>query len=339
MKLNKIHNDKLEIFKIDDFTCEVSSDKPAGSFGEVTRAVINKGNIPVVLKKYKENVMNTILTKDIIKEIIILQHLNQYPETNTAKLYGICIEFDLKTRNRYCYLVLESLETDLHRISIKYKNDKTKSEGRFNPLQYKIIFYKCLKALNAIHSLGFLHNDIKLANIMLHGTDIKFIDFGLSKYLGLYPLFHQVNIYDTTDMIKAPEARISFSSDIFSLASTMIHLVSRTYMKIRCDYEDMDIYDKKNNQSYSGYLSLDRTFGQDGFNLLCNLLNSDSKNRYCANKALLHHYFNEIRDIEKADNLEIDRTVVGLLGGSPISGLQNIIRYTPENFAQKNLEL
>ena len=25
MKLNKIHNDKLEIFKIDDFTCEVSS--------------------------------------------------------------------------------------------------------------------------------------------------------------------------------------------------------------------------------------------------------------------------------------------------------------------------
>jgi serine/threonine protein kinase len=339
MKLNKSIKDKLEIYKLEDFTFEASSLKRAGSFGEINRAVINNGNIPVVLKKYKENITDTFLNKDIIKEIIILQHLNQYPETSTAKLYGICIEYKPSIKTRYCYLVLERLETDLHYISVKYKNDVSKNNGKFNPLQYKIIFYKCLKALNAMHSLGFIHNDIKLPNIMLHGTDIKFIDFGLSKYLGLNPLNNQVTIYETTDVIKAPERRISFASDIFSIASTMIHLVSRTYMKIRCDYADMSIYDKSDGQVYNGYLSLDRTFGKDGFNLLCNLLNSNVSNRYCANKALAHPYFDEIREIERSQNPEIDRSIVGLMGGRPITGLTNIVNYVPENFEQKSLEL
>ena len=339
MKLNKIIKDKLEIFKIEDFTLEASAGKRSGSFGEISLAVINTGNIPVVLKKYKDSITNTILSEDITKEIIILQHLNQYPDTKTAKLYGICIQFNPKTKSRYCYLVLERLETDLHHISVKYINEQTKNNGRFNPLQYKIIFYKCLKALNALHSLGFIHNDIKLANIMVNGTDIKFIDFGLCKYIGLNPLFYQVNTYNTTDIIKAPERRISFSTDIFSIASTMIHLTMRTYMKMRCDYAKMAIYDKSDGIVYTGYLSLDRTFGKDGFNLLCNLLNSDPNNRYCANKALLHPYFDEMREMERLQNLEIDRTIVGLLGGSSISGLENIVSYVPENFEQRNLEL
>ena len=340
MKLNKIQKDELKIFDIDDFTLEVASDiKRSGTFGEITGAVINDENIRVVLKKYKIPVTDTILNDDIIKEIIILQHLNQYPETATVKLYGICIEDNHAENKRYCYLVLESLDTDIHRISVKYCNDSTKQYGKFSPLQYKIIFYKCLKALNAIHSLGFIHNDIKLPNIMLHGNDIKFIDFGISKYLGLYPLSLQVNTYNTTDVIMAPERRISFSTDMFSMAATMIHLVTRLYLTIKCNYETKNIYNTKNYTSYKVYLSDQSKFGQDGYDLLCNLLNSDPNNRYCSNKALLHPYFDEIREIEKGQNIEIDRTIVGLLGGKRIWGLEQIVRYTPDNFAQKNLEL
>jgi serine/threonine protein kinase len=339
MKLDKINIDKLKIYKMSDFTLEVSSDKRSGSFGEVTRGVITEGNIPIVLKKYKENIANTILKDDIFKEIIILQHLNQFPETKSVKLYGICLEFFPDKRSIYCYLVLEQLESDFHQISVKYKNNTAKNNGRYNYLQYKIIFYKCLKAINAIHSLGFVHNDIKLLNIMLNGTDIKFIDFGLSKYLGLNPLITQLNTYNTTDVIMAPDKRISFATDIFSIASTMVHLVSRLYIKLRCDYSNMKIYDKHNGDLLTSYLILDRTFGKDGYDLLCNLLNPNVNDRYCAKKALLHSYFDEIRQIEKDNNIEIDRTVVGLLGGGSITGLQNIAKYEPDNFEQKNLEL
>jgi serine/threonine protein kinase len=233
-------------------------------------------------------------------------------------------------------LVLESLETDLNKISVKYSKDASKNNGRFNNREYKIIFYKCLKALNAIHSLGFIHNDIKLPNIMLNGTDIKFIDFGLCKYIGLSPLYSQVNKYITTDVVRAPEKRISFSTDLFSMASTMLHLVMRQYRKFRVDSKSGEIYDVEDkNQSFNGYISLERNFGPDGLDLLIKLLNDDPKIRLCANDALLHSYFDEIRD----QNIEIDRSVVGLLGGNPNVGLIRQINYTEDNYKDKNLEL
>jgi len=334
MKLAKIAKRNLKIFKMDEITIESSSYKPSGGYGEVTRAIIKDGNIPIVLKKYKKNIASTILSDDIIREIVILQHLNQYPETRTVELLGICFD---SARN-YCFLVLESLETDLHRISVKYKNDDTKNRGRFNNHEYKIIFYKCLKALNAIHSLGFIHNDIKLGNIMLNGSDIKFIDFGLSKYLGISPLYPQVNDYITTPEIKAPESRISFSTDMFSLAVTMLHLTMRDYRILRASNIG-EIYDKNTKEIFNGYLSADRVFGKIGIDLLLKMMDNDPKNRWCANRALHHPYFDEIQKLEKLQNLEIDRSVVGLLGGNPISGLTRQIEYSIENFQHKNMEL
>jgi serine/threonine protein kinase len=333
MKLYKIAKRELKIFKMDEIRIVPTSgqSKLSGTYGEINPAIIIDGNIKVTLKKYKNDISNSILDPDMIKEIIILQHLNQYPETSTVQLFGIC--FDIP--RHHCFLVLEPLETDLHKISVRYKNDESKNKGRFNYIEYKIIFYKCLKALNAIHSLGFIHNDIKLPNIMLNGTDIKFIDFGLSKYLGISPLKQQVNSYITTDVIKAPEKRISFSTDIFSLASSMIHLSIRNYGKFFINYRDEIIDKDKPSEPLNSYLGIERVFGQDGLDLLLKLLESHPENRWCANSALQHSYFNEIRDT----NPEINRSVVGLLGGNPIYGLMQQVDYNLRNFEHKNMEL
>ena len=333
-ELHKIAKRELKIFTMDELTIIPSSSskpRPSGTYGEVSPAIINDGNVSVILKKYKNDISNIILDDDIIREIVILQHLNQYPETSTVTLLGICFD----NPRHHCFLVLESLETDLHKISIKYRNDESKNKGRFNYQEYKIIFYKCLKALNAIHSLGFIHNDIKLPNIMLNGTDIKFIDFGLSKYIGLSPLFEQVNTYSTTDVVKAPEKRISFSTDMFSLASTMIHLSIRNYGKMCinsrneiCNIDDM-------STPLNSYLQTDRVFGPSGFDLLMKLMVNNPEHRWCAKEALRHAYFDEIG----GQNLEIDRSVVGLLGGNPITGLTRQVDYTLANFQHKNMEL
>jgi hypothetical protein len=123
------------------------------------------------------------------------------------------------------------------------------------------------------------------------------------------------------------------------MAATMIHLVKRNYFKFTCDYTEKEVFGVKEGKKFFFNEVLIEKFGEDGFDLLCNLLNSNRNDRYCANKALLHPYFDEIRQIEKGQNIEIDRTVVGLLGGKRISGLEKIVNYTPENFEQKNLEL
>jgi serine/threonine protein kinase len=332
MKLTKVAKRELKIFKMDEITIEQSSNTPSGSYGEVSPGFIKDGNVRITLKKYKTDVSSKILDADIIKEIVILQHLNQYPETKTVELFGICFD----SPRRHCFLVLEPLETDLNKISVKYVKDDSKNNGKFNNREYKIIFYKCLKALNAIHSLGFIHNDIKLPNIMLTETDIKFIDFGLSKYIGLSPLYSQVNKYITTDVVKAPEKRISFATDIFSMASTMLHLVMRQYRKFRVDRDTSEIYDADNSeQSYNGYFGLERNFGEDGLDLLIKLLKTDPKIRLCANEALLHPYFDEIR----GQTIEINRSVVGLRGGNPFLGLTRNVKYSEDNYKNKNLEL
>lgn len=334
-KLQKIAKRELKIFTMAELTIIPSSSskpKPSGTYGEVSPAIINDGNVPVILKKYKNDISNIILDDDIIREIVILQHLNQYPETSTVTLLGICFD----NPRHHCFLVLESLETDLHKISVKYRDDESKNKGRFNYQEYKIIFYKCLKALNAIHSLGFIHNDIKLPNIMLNGTDIKFIDFGLSKYIGLSPLFEQVNTYSTTDVVKAPEKRISFSTDMFSLASSMIHLSIRKYWNL-CINSRGEICDKADLQlSLNLYLQKDIVFGPSGLDLLLKLMVNKPEHRWCAKEALQHEYFDEIR----GQNPKIDRSVVGLLGGNPIIfGLTRQVDYTLANFQHKNMEL
>jgi len=328
MTLEKIAKHHLKIFKEDEITIEQSSVKrESGTFGEIFFGFINESNTPIVLKRFQEDYSEQILDKDVIKEIILLQLFNQYPETNTVHFYGIYVSDD---RESVC-LVLERLETTLHSISVRVKKDDTKHRGRLNGEQYKIIFYKLLKSINAIHSLGFLHNDIKLANIMLNGNDIKLIDFGLAKFIGLSPISNQVREYDTTSVIKAPDNRISFSTDIFSLASTMVHLCLRDYRNIYVSNDK--IYDK-DNTLLSDYLSAETKFGPDGHNLLVNLLNTNVEQRWCANKALLHPYFDSLRLIE---NVQIDRSVVGMPGG--MNGLRYHIEYTDRIYTQKSLEL
>jgi serine/threonine protein kinase len=329
MPLIKIEKRNLKIFTQDEITIEPSSSKkPSGGFGEINIGFINQGSIPVALKRYTKYQNRYILNKDIIKEIIILQLLNQYPETNTVQLYGL-----LFTNNREnCYLVLERLETTLHHISISFKNDETRNKGRLNAEQYKIIFYKLLKSIDTIHSLGFFHTDIKLTNIMLKGNDIRLIDFGLSKFIGLSPLTNQVTTYSTTPNILAPDSsRISYSTDMFSLASSMIHLCVRLYSKLKVI--NSIIYDEE-KQNYSKYLTNTHVFGMDGHDLLLKLLNRNVQERLCAREALLHPYFDSVRPIE---NLEIDRSVVGMAGG--INGLIYHTEYTENSYRLKNLEL
>ena len=326
MLLEKIDKQDIKIFNISDITILPDYEKKIGSYAEVFFGIINETGMNVALKRYKDDYRSKILDKDTTKEIIALQFLNQYPETNSVKIYGLYFT----DNGKYCYLVLEQLQTSLHNISIGVKDDETKNNGRLNAEQYKIIFYKLLKSINAIHSLGFLHNDIKLSNIMLNGNDIKLIDFGLTRFIGLSPVIYQVGRVDnTTPSVKAPDDRISFSTDMYSLALTMIHLCLRDYTYIIVNDNIISTY--YNFTELSSYLSNEKKFGVNGHDLLLKLLDTDVEKRWCANKALQHPYFYSL-----SDNTLTEDTI---LHNGGISGLIKNTKYKNNIYIEKSLEL
>jgi serine/threonine protein kinase len=323
MKLNKIEKKELKVYDYTEISItETTVPKRSGTFGEIILGTINLGNIPIVLKRYKNWRPWKTFTTDMCKELIILQFLNQYPETNSVKLYGIL--YDQPKNN--CYLVLERLKADLSYAGIYLYGKK----NYISALQYKTIFYKLLKSVNAIHSLGFIHTDLKLSNIMINDSDIKIIDFGSAKFIGLSPLKNQVNTYSTTKIIKAPDTRISFSTDAYSIAVSMIHLSIKGYAEIYNDSKT--IYMKQRNEFFDIETKLKHItlFGDLGVDLLKKLTERDSNVRLCVNQALMHPYFKDFTDMPLKDILN---------GGDMIALENHTDDYTLKIYNEKKLEL
>ena len=60
---------------------------------------------------------------------------------------------------------------------------KLEKIGKFQEKDVKSIVKQCLKALNHLHTHNIVHRDMKLENILVDGTEIKIIDFGISTLL------------------------------------------------------------------------------------------------------------------------------------------------------------
>lgn len=59
--------------------------------------------------------------------------------------------------------------------------DKVNLQKQISEFEAKDIVRKILLAVNYLHSCGIVHRDLKPENILFQGTELKLIDFGLSK--------------------------------------------------------------------------------------------------------------------------------------------------------------
>jgi serine/threonine protein kinase len=330
----------VKVFRFSEFS-EVKALGLRGTYGSAYLAKL--GEEKVILKKYVSYNKRQGITADIYEEIILLQHLNKYPETKTVKFYGVAFNDD----DTEIYLVLEALHSDLHKSILR-------TDMRLTAKQRKIIFYKLVSAFNAIHSLGVIHNDIKAANIMLmkqdgaNEFDIRIIDFGLAEFIGISPLKQFINLYACTEDTKAPDDRQtranfldgskkyhegnrkSFTSDSYSLAITIMHICYRSYNEVRV--KDSKIYFA--NELELSYETPDR-FGAQGADLIKRMLEPNAKLRYTCKQALAHPYF---RDLNKEENV-----IINLAGGNILPNYDKIvsryINYSFEEYIERKYEL
>lgn len=89
--------------------------------------------------------------------------------------------FDLFENESYIYIVMEQLHEDLY-------NFLEKRGFKLSESRACSIIHSLATAIYYFHSYGIVHRDLKLDNIMMidetDDSDIKVVDFGLSKMIG-----------------------------------------------------------------------------------------------------------------------------------------------------------
>ena len=160
------YTDLLEIY-------DIKQKLGKGKFGLVKLGINKQTKEKVAVKIMNKNNMDSFDLELVRTEIEILK-ICQHPYI--IKLYDIFENVD------YIYIIMEycsggDLYTFLKKRDFQLKEDKV-----------VLMIYKLCKAVYYVHSYGIAHRDIKPENVLLtdenEDTDVRLMDFGLSKIVG-----------------------------------------------------------------------------------------------------------------------------------------------------------
>lgn len=252
----------------------------SGNFGAVNKVKYKKDNKIYALKIIEIDEQNNNQKKYIIRELKIMENINNHD--NIEKFYGYFIDIYPKN-NKACYfLILEFIEgQDLEKLRKEYSNKNQNIEEKL----ILLIFKGIAKGLDYLHKNDILHRDIALDNIMYDNKNeiIKITDFGISAYSKKNnenndELIYNQSIVGRRDIV-GPEIFdnqnntnlfYDTKNDIFSLGVIMFQLMTFCYPSCL-------IYRKKNinvmkeiNPNY---------YDEDLINLVMKMLEEDTTKR------------------------------------------------------------
>lgn len=300
----------FKIYEKDDFTFIDYENKTfSGGYGEVVHVIENSTGKDMIIKFYKSEI-DFFETTDL-KEISYLKLINKiYPHVAT-KLYGIVFfENKIHLVQEYLYYTLEEM----------FQLIKT-----FEPIEkenhIKTILRAVLVNIDLLNSIGILHNDVKDNNIMLDSSGrLKFIDFGVSEYMGIAPSTYQLSDFDSIRYFNPDDGKIqevtidevtmttdktrSFTIDVYRLGNIILNeLLGTKNLKFYSKYDTL----------YKSYVKRDMTLEYSTmsakeniivesleinnrllFDLLKCMVTYNSNMRYFADECLKHEYFTGI---------------------------------------------
>jgi len=192
-----------------------------GAYGVVCSAVDkSRGSQKVAIKKIQGAFEDLIDGKRILREVKLLRH---FQHENICGLVDL-IPSPINVKFEDLYIVLDFMETDLHKII--YSKNKLTDEH----IQY--FTYQILKGLKFIHSANVLHRDLKPSNLLLNGDCLlKICDFGLARGVANEG-DDELTEYVVTRWYRAPEVMCSCQDydtgiDVWSVGCILAELHGR----------------------------------------------------------------------------------------------------------------
>jgi serine/threonine protein kinase len=148
----------------------------------------------------------------------------------------------------------------------------------FTETEVRDITYKLLQIIKNIHSIGFIHGDIKLENIMYDevSKNISLIDFETGKYTSIYQSPESFsNNEDTIEM------------DIWSIGITVYILLMRRFP-----------YDKDDTSDNLSVLMKNKGISSEAINFVGKLLMFNPKFRPSIEECLNHQWFDSNKSVQ-----------------------------------------
>jgi serine/threonine protein kinase/dipeptidyl aminopeptidase/acylaminoacyl peptidase len=143
----------------------------------------------------------------------------------------ICALYDVGEHDGTDYLVMEYLRGETLAVRL--------TKGRLPLRQALRLAIEIADALDAAHTRGIVHRDLKPGNIMLTGSGVKLVDFGLAKEVagtapataepGTATLTQATTIMGTPQYMSPEQingARIDHRADIFAFGAVLYEMVT-----------------------------------------------------------------------------------------------------------------
>jgi serine/threonine protein kinase len=310
--------DKIKINSKEDilekFVYNTKNKLGEGSYASVVDLIHRKTKNIFIVKLYK-TCDKFLIDESTFTEIRILNKLNS---CNTCS--GLVDFYGIFKYDKCFNLILEKLV-----FNLVYINERWFSYLKIEDLntQYLKIFKQLLNGLKSIHCLGYIHNDLKSDNIMVDiFGNVKIFDFGLASFIGINPK-QNFDFYGTYNILAPDSHKLKFlsitlngknkefeinkpnyCSDIYSLGCVILGLIlnldflafnTKLYIIDKCIYIEkihkknieLSIYTDINERSLE---ILDKN---NLFDLLCNMMEINSVNRFDDYDCLSHYYFNQ----------------------------------------------
>ncbi|VDM95311.1 unnamed protein product [Thelazia callipaeda] len=218
-------------FNLENTSYKAIENIGTGAYGVVCKAFnqtqaikkLQKTGIQIAIKKISQVFSVAILMKRSLREIRILRNLchenivSVHDVFATPGLHGLDV-----------YMVLDLMETDLHRI--------IHSRQHLTDQHYQYFFYQIIRGLKYLHSAGIVHRDLKPSNVLVNSDCLlKIGDFGMARSVEqLNDLFTEnyMSQYVSTRWYRAPELLFSLIDydtkvDIWSAGCILAEMLLR----------------------------------------------------------------------------------------------------------------
>jgi len=191
-----------------------------GAYGVVIACKDAATGKDVAIKKVPNAFDDLTDSKRILREMMLLRHLRHENCVSMLDIVNPQCKID---QFQDVYMVMDLMETDLHRI-IYSRQPLTDEHAQF-------FVFQVLRALKYIHSAGVLHRDIKPSNLLINATcDLKICDFGLARGVNQEDI--NLTEYVVTRWYRAPEIMLScktytYAVDMWSTGCIFAELLQR----------------------------------------------------------------------------------------------------------------